>query len=348
MFALFIICLLALFVAVGFTVACLVREEECKNTVYDKTSQQYIETVKKSKPWKKLVAIPLVCVAVFLVLCVFTGFFTSVSTGHTGVVTTFGRVENYTLDSGVHVRLPWNKVIQMDNRVQKATINLPCFSSDIQEVSCVYTLNYQISKTNAQDIYKTVGSDYYDTVVTPSVAESVKTVMARYTAENLIGNRDGLAAEIEGILSEQLSKYNIELVSTSIEDLDFTDAFTNAVEEKQVAVQTKLKAETQQAQQTMEAEQEAERAKIKAQADAEVAKIKAQADLEVKKIEADANEYAGQKEAEKNKAINESLTDALINYYYIQAWNGKLPETYLGTDNVNTILGVSPSTNIED
>ena len=42
-----------------------------------------------------------------------------------------------------------------------------------------------------------------------------------------------------------------ELVSTSIEDMDFTDAFTNAVEEKQVAQQNKLRAET-----------EAEKAKI--------------------------------------------------------------------------------------
>ena len=104
--------------------------------------------------------------------------------------------------------------------------------------------------------------------------------------------------------------------------MDFSDEFTSAVEKKQVAVQNKL------------------RAQIDANAAAEVAKIGAQADLEVTKIQADAAEYAGQKEAAKNKAISGCLTEHLIRYYYIQQWNGKLPETYLGSDNVSTIIGI--------
>lgn len=208
----------------------------------------------------------------------------SVSTGHTGVVTTFGRVENYTFDAGVHVKAPWNRVIEMDNRVQKATIELSRFSSDIQEVNCRYTLNYQISKANAQDIYRTVGKDYFDTVITPNVAESVKTIMAHYTAENLVGNRDTLATEIEKILTASLASYNIEVVSTAIEDIDFTDSFTNAVEAKQVAVQNKLKATTEQEQATMEAQKAAERAVIDAQAAAEVAKFRLRQTLKFKKL----------------------------------------------------------------
>jgi len=266
---------------------------------------------------------------------------TSVSTGHTGIVTTFGRVENYTLDAGIHGKAPWNSVIEMDNRVQKATVTLPCFSSDIQEVNTIYTVNYQISKTNAQDLYSTVGVNYLDTVITPSVYESVKTIMARYTAEDLIGQRDKLATEIETLLSEQLLKYNIEVCSTAIEDMDFTDAFTDAVESKQVAAQNKLKAETEQAQKTMETQQAAERAKIEAQAAAEVAKIQAQADLEVQKINADAAEYTGLKEAAKNNAINDSLTPELLRYFLIQQWDGKYPTTYMGSDNVSSLIGIN-------
>jgi regulator of protease activity HflC (stomatin/prohibitin superfamily) len=90
----------------------------------------------------------------------------------------------------------------------------------------------------------------------------------------------------------------------------------------------------------MEAEQEAERAKINAAAEAEVAKIAAQADLEVTKIQADAAEYAGLKEAAKNKAISEQLTDLLLQYYYVQQWNGVVPESYVGSDNVSAIIGM--------
>ena len=138
----------------------------------------------------------------------------------------------------------------------------------------------------------------------------------------------------------QLLRYNIEVVSTAIEDMDFTDAFTNAVEEKQVAAQNKLKAEIEQQQKTIEQRATSERDVIKANAEAEVAKIQAEADLEVTKIQADAAEYAGQKEAAKNRAISEALTEELLQYYYVQQWNGVLPQTYLGSDNVSTIIGL--------
>ena len=249
------------------------------------------------KPLKKFTAIPLVACILLGALFVFLGCTTTVDTGNTGVVTVFGRVEEKTLDAGFHLKAPWENVVQMNNKVQKATIDLSCFSSDIQEVECKYTLNYQIKKQNAQEIYRTVGVDYYDTVITPNVAESVKTIMAHYTAENLIGNRDELAANIEVLLGQQLEKYNIEVVSTAIEDMDFTDEFTNAVEAKQVAVQNKLKAQTEQEQKTMEASQAAERAKIEANASAEIAKIQAQGDYEAVKIAADSAEYQGRKEA---------------------------------------------------
>ena len=257
-----------------------------------------------------IVAIAAVVAAALLVLsCV-----TTVPTGHTGVVTTFGHVENYTLDAGVHMVKPWQQVVKMDNRVQKQTVKLACFSSDIQEVNMAYTINYQIRKADAMTLYSTVGVAYYDTLVAPNIAESVKVATARYTAEELVGMRDELANAIELILSEKLEQYNIEVVSTSIEDLDFTDAFTDAVEAKQVAQQNKLKAQT-------EAEQRV---------------IEANAAAEVKKVQADAEAYEvlarAEAEAEANRKISESLTRDLIDYNYAQNWDGKLPMMMSGSD----------------
>lgn len=279
------------------------------------------------------------CAAFAIIL---TGFsvISSVPTGTTGILVTFGKVAEYNLDAGLHIKAPWQSVVTMDNRVQKATIELSCFSSDIQEVSCTYAVNYRINKETAQDIYRTIGAGYFDTVISPNVADAVKTIMAHYSAEALVGNRDKLAFEIEELLRGHLEPYNVDVVATAIEDLDFTDEFTAAVEAKQVAVQEKLRAQTEQERLTMEAQQAAERAKINAEAAAEVAEIEAKADLEVTKIQADAAEYAGQKEAAKNKAISEWLTEELIRYYYIQQWDGELPATYMGSDNVTAIMGV--------
>ena len=304
---------------------------------------------KTTQPFKKFAVLAMVVGILLAILLTWLGCIASVPTGHTGVVTTFGKVEDKTFDAGFNMKAPWQKVVTMDNRVQKANTTLACFSSDIQEVTIAYTLNYQIDKANAQEIYRSVGTAYYDTVVVPNIAEAVKVVTAQYTAEQLVGSRAELAAAIDTVLSENLAKYNIQVVSTAIEDMDFTDAFTNAVEAKQVAAQNKLQAEIEQAQKVMEQEAAAqmaviqanaaaETAKIQAQVNAETAKIKAEADLEVVKIEADGVEYAGQKEAAANKAISDSLTDELLEYYYIQNWNGELPDTYVGSDNVSTII----------
>lgn len=299
--------------------------------------------IEASRPLRKLTALPVIAGVILAAVLIGVGSMASVPTGHTGVLTTFGKVENKTFDAGFNLKAPWQKVVMMDNRVQKASATLACFSSDIQEVSVMYTLNYQIDKANAQEIYKTVGISYYDTVIVPNIAEAVKVVTARYTAEQLISSRKELAEAIETVLTESLSKYNIKVVSAAIEDMDFTDAFTNAVEAKQVAAQNKLQAEIEQAQKVMEQEAAAEMAVIQANAAAETAKIQAQADLEVAKIQADAAEYAGQKDAAVNKAIAESITEELLKYYYIQNWDGKLPETYVGSEDVSTIINSAMS-----
>lgn len=252
-------------------------------------------------------ALVIIIALIFAISC-----FSFVPTGHTGVVTLFGKVENYTLDSGIHFKNPFARVIKMDNRIQKESVELSCFSSDIQEVEVVFTLNYQISKEYAMNIYKTIGKNYFDTAVSPIITESVKTVAARYTAEDLINKRNELAMTIETDMKEKLLAFNIELVSTSIEDMDFTDAFTNAVEDKQVAAQNKLKAETEAAQKVVEAEAEAQIRRVTAEAEAYEILQRAEA------------------EAQANQKLAESITDRLIEYRYYEVWDGKLPQMVMG------------------
>lgn len=270
-----------------------------------------------------------------LLIC-FLGCFKTVPTGSTGIVTTFGKIENITLDAGIHFMSPWKKVVNMDNRTQKQSIEMQCFSSDIQEVSVVYTVNYQINKTNAQEIYRTIGTEYFDTIVMPKALEAVKSVFAKYTAEDLIASRSNLSKEIEGVLVDDLARQNIQITATSIENIDFTDAFTNAVEAKQVAEQNKLKAQTEQAQATLEAQAQAERQVIQAKADADAAIVAANADAEVAKISADSSLYQGEKEATILQRVGEQMEryPNLVKYKYYEKWDGKLPETMLGDSEV--------------
>ena len=255
-----------------------------------------------------------------------------VPTGYTGILTTFGAVENRTIDAGFNLIAPWQRIVTMDNRAQKVEIETCAFSSDIQQVDIRMSVNYCIDQQVAQELYKTVGKNYYENIMFPRIQENIKAVFSAYNAEALIVNRELLSTATAELLRNDMAPYGITIISIAIEDLDFTDAFTNAVEAKQVAAQNKLTAETQQAQKTMEAEQEAERAIIAANAQAEQGIIAAKADLEIVKIQSDAAYYAGEKEANMNGRIADTLTPSLIEYYWIKQWNGTLPSTVLGND----------------
>ena len=254
----------------------------------------------------------------------------TVPTGYTGILTTFGRVEPNTIDAGVHMIAPWQKVVKLDNRAQKVNVETDTFSKDIQQVKVNLSVNFRIDQSTAQELYKTVGVNYYDSVMLPRILENVKAVVAEYSAENLVAKRGELSDEILSRLTDDAAAYGINVISISVEDIDFTDEFTDAVERKQVATQNKLAAETEQAQKTMEEQAAADRAVINAKAKAEQDIIAANAELEVTKIQAEAALYAGEKEAEMNKRIAESLTPQLIKYYYIKQWKGELPKTVLG------------------
>ena len=279
-------------------------------------------------------------VAAFILALVLIGFscVSYVPTGYTGIVTTFGKVHDVTLDAGINFHTPWDKVITMDNREQRVPFTMQAFSSDIQEVSISGSVNLNIDKSTAMNLYREVGTNYLNILVMPRISEEVKSVISKYTAEGLIVNRNNLSIEMADLLKSALAQQGINILSVAVEDVDFSDAFTNAVEAKQVATQEKQKAQTEQERMTMEEEAASKRAIIIANAEAEKAKIAAQADLEVVKIQAEAALYAGEKEAEMNKRIAEALSDELIKYYWIKQWNGKLPT--VSTDNAMSILNI--------
>ena len=165
-------------------------------------------------------------------------------------------------------------------------------------------INYRIDSNKSYSIYKNVGSNYESVLVVPAVNEVLKAIVSKYTAEETVSNRalisDGL---LEG-LNEKLNSFGLYATDVNIIDFDFSEEFINAIEEKQVAQQQLLKAET-----------EKQTAITIAQAEAEAAKIKAEA------------------EAEANRVLSESLSQNIIEYNKIQKWNGQLP-TVTGADSM--------------
>lgn len=246
------------------------------------------------------------------------GFLGKVRNGNVAVVTRFGKAQDEVLEPGMSIKPYFSVLNPMSTQTQKVQIPLAAFSSDIQQVTALVTLNYNVDKINAVTLFRDVGKDYVGSLMSPRIQENTKIVFSHYTAENLVQKRDTLSAEILVLMQEDLTPYGINVSAVAIEDIDFTDAFTNAVEAKQVATQEKLTAQTQQERLTMEAQAQAERATIEATAAAERQKIAAEAEAYAVTVRAEA-------EAEANAKVAASLTQELIDYTKAQLWNGEMP-----------------------
>lgn len=234
----------------------------------------------------------------------------TVPTGHTGVVTVFGTVEAQTYDSGIHFAAPWKKVINMDNRIQKISTDMSGTTSDMQDVNISFTLNYQISKQDASQIYKTIGKEYESTVITAQTANTVKAVLAKYAATELVSNRADASMAIEKELTNTLAKYNIEVVDTAIENLGFSDEFNASIEQKVIAEQNLERARTEQEKLNLEVEQEAKRKITEAQGTADA-----------------------------NAILTESISDMILKKNMIDKWNGQLPSVVGNNENIFDVSG---------
>lgn len=277
---------------------------------------------------------------VLAVIVIIASCISIVPTGHTGILTTFGRVEDKNLPEGINFHAPWQTITTMTNKEQIFTETNLCFSADLQEVSYTYTVKYSLSSSATPNIYKTVGVNYFDVLIKPHVNNAIKAEFGLVKAENMTELRTQLQDNIDTTVSTLASQYGIE-VTVVIDDFDFSDAYTDAIEAKQVAEQEALRDKTQQQMETERTRQEAERTRIQAEndaavreinanAEAEAARIKAQADFEVAQLEADAIAYKGEKEAEATKALAEAITDDVVAYEYAQNWSGELPTYMMG------------------
>lgn len=260
------------------------------------------------------------------------GFFGKVPTGHVGILTHFGKVQDDSVSEGLHIKNWFDKITTMSLKTQKLEMTISAFSKDLQEVNVKIAVNHSINKDTASKLFQTVGVNYEEILIMPSAEQDTKVVFSGYSAEGLITQRENLPREVIELLATSMNPYGIIISNVVIEDIDFKDAFTDAVERKQVATQDKLTAQIEEEKKTLVTEAQAQRDIIQANTEAEKAKIAAEADLEVTKIQADAAEYAGQKEAAKNKAISEFLTTELLDYYRILQWDGTMPVVMSGSE----------------
>jgi len=169
----------------------------------------------------------------FWVMCVRV-----VGVGQVGVVTRLGQVNRH-LDSGVALKLPFpfESLSTFDIKTQKDQADADAASQDLQDVKATVVTNYHIDNNKVDDLYRTVGVDYKSRVIDPAIQESVKAATANFPIAELITKRAEVKASITKSLQDRLSKRGIVVEDVSLTNLSFSQEYTQAIEQKQVAQQ---------------------------------------------------------------------------------------------------------------
>lgn len=249
-----------------------------------------IINVKPARSAGKIIAAVIIILALVIVIL---NSFTAVTAGHSGVVTTFGKVSDSVLTEGLHFKIPFvQKIVLVDNRVLKAEADCSSASKDLQTVRSTIAVNYKVMNSYSASVYKNIGMDYESVIIIPAVQECVKAVTARFTAEELITNRQNVSDLMSEQLKEKIGSYGIDVQIFNIISFDFTEEYNAAVEAKQTAQQNALKAEQ---------------------------------DLQRVKVEAEQTVAEAQAEAEAYRLKSEQITPEVLLMSYIDKWDGKLP-----------------------
>lgn len=215
----------------------------------------------------------IIAVFVFIILINIFRFFVIIDQGERGVLLEFGQAKAI-FEPGLHFQIPIvHNVVIFDVRTKKDQVEAGAASKDLQLVQTTIALNYHPDPATIDKLYQEVGVDYETRVISPAIQESIKASTAKFTAEELITKRELVKEDTRQNLVERLDNYHVVIDDFSIVDFSFSAEFDAAIEAKQTAVQTALKAENDLRRIEIEAKQKIETAK----AEAESIRIQAEA-----------------------------------------------------------------------
>ena len=260
----------------------------------------------ESIEWAKYAKRAAVALVVFIVLWLFWPL-AVIPAGHMGVVSLFGKVDPIPLEAGLRVIVPLSKVHNINVQILKHESDGDAASKDLQGVHTKITTNFNVIPASAAKLYAEIGVSYETKLFDGAIQETFKAITANYTAEELIKKREQVTGEVTQLFKQkiaQLSDSAIRIDAVFIKNFQFGAAFNKAIEEKQVAEQTALKAS-----------RDLDRIKI----EADQARAKAQG-------EADARIMSAKAEAESFRLKSLQITENMIRMATVEKWNGNLPQ----------------------
>src|SRR5262245_31216011 len=143
-----------------------------------------------------------------------------VDTGQRGIKTRFGEVVSQSLPEGLYFFNPFTSaIIEMDTRVQRKDGETDTYTRDVQQSVIKYTLNYRLKQDAAHIMYRDVGRDWDDKLVPQVVLGTLKEVVGKWDAVDLIANRDKAGTAAFEAIRQNLGERNVEVSRFEITDI---------------------------------------------------------------------------------------------------------------------------------
>jgi regulator of protease activity HflC (stomatin/prohibitin superfamily) len=246
-----------------------------------------------------------------VVLILLLSTYYTVDQGERGVILRNGAIVG-TAEPGLHFKLPLiDRVekISMQQQTQRYP-KVQAYSRDQQPADLAVSVTFRI--TEPERVYSEYGS--IDTMlvrqVDPRAFQQVKNVFGQFDAASAIQDRSKLNAQVGEAVRRAISG-PLLVESVQIENIDFSDSYEKAVEDRMQATVLQQKAL-------------AEKARRITDADAAAYEVKAAADAQAHAIQ-----IKGEAEASAIKARGQALRDnpGLPSLVTAEKWDGKLPTT---------------------
>ena len=218
------------------------------------------------------------------------------------------------LGEGFHFVAPWNKVIIYEVRQQELFEKMKVLSSNGLDIILEVTAWYQPQYEKLGLLHKEKGQMYLDRVIKPSLRSAARSVVGRYTPEQIYSSkRDAIQEEIFEETKKILNNQYVQLNEVLVRDVTLPPTIKNAIEKKLQQEQEFLEYEFK----LQKAEREAKRQRIEAEG-----------------------------KAAANRILSASLTDKILKEKGIQATlelsksqNAKVIVVGSGKDGLPIILG---------
>jgi len=225
-----------------------------------------------------------------------------IDTGHRGVKTTFGEVDEKmgSMPEGLYFYNPFtSSIIEMDVRVQRYEGNSNTYTRDVQQADIKFVVNYKIDPSQAHTMFKNVGRDWWVRLGPQAVEGVLKQVVGTYEAVDLIAHRNKATVEIQKAIADSMKPQNIIIERFEMVNIQYHKNYEKSVEDKVVAIQKAIEEQNR----TKQVQEQAKQQVISAQAQAESMRIRANA-----------------------LASNPKL----VEYEAVQKWDGKMPQYMMG------------------